>query len=127
MRRPLLDGLNSAGFKTWDGPNGTGFLGLLWQRGGGYYFGQPHSLPARPHLTRTRHRRQPAHHRRQNQSEKRCGHRALHALRPALRRRERAARGRRRLRDGLWRPDGAPAPDVRGRGRGPDAAGVGPG
>jgi hypothetical protein len=30
--------LAKRGFKTYDGLHGTGFLGLLWSRGGGYYF-----------------------------------------------------------------------------------------
>jgi hypothetical protein len=36
--RDLLDGLHQRGFRTYDGPHGTGFYGLLQSRGGGYYF-----------------------------------------------------------------------------------------
>jgi cation diffusion facilitator CzcD-associated flavoprotein CzcO len=33
----LLEGLEQAGMKLWNGPNGMGWLGLYWTRGGGYY------------------------------------------------------------------------------------------
>jgi cation diffusion facilitator CzcD-associated flavoprotein CzcO len=33
----LLQGLEQAGMKLWNGPNGMGWLGLYWTRGGGYY------------------------------------------------------------------------------------------
>ncbi|MFI5621877.1 flavin-containing monooxygenase [Nocardioides sp. NPDC051685] len=33
----MLRGLEQAGMKLWDGPNGMGWLGLYWSRGGGYY------------------------------------------------------------------------------------------
>ena len=34
----ILDGLKSAGFKTWPGPDGTGWLFLAYEKAGGYYF-----------------------------------------------------------------------------------------
>jgi hypothetical protein len=39
LLRELLDGLRDADFLLDDGPDGFGFTGLLWERGGGYYFG----------------------------------------------------------------------------------------
>jgi hypothetical protein len=35
--RDLLDGLQRRGFRTYDGPQGTGAYGLIQLRGGGYY------------------------------------------------------------------------------------------
>jgi hypothetical protein len=34
----MLDALAARGFRHFGGPQGTGFAGLLYQRGGGYYF-----------------------------------------------------------------------------------------
>jgi hypothetical protein len=36
--REMLEGLRKRGFQTYDGPQGTGYMGLLWLRGGGFYF-----------------------------------------------------------------------------------------
>ena len=38
--RDMLDGLAKRGFKLTNGPDGSGFLSLVFRRGGGYYFGQ---------------------------------------------------------------------------------------
>lgn len=36
--KPVLDGLKRAGFKTYPGPDGTGWLFLAYEKAGGYYF-----------------------------------------------------------------------------------------
>jgi cation diffusion facilitator CzcD-associated flavoprotein CzcO len=38
LDRELLGGLKKAGFQTYDGPDGSGFLFLALERGGGYYY-----------------------------------------------------------------------------------------
>ena len=38
--RDILDGLTKKGFKLTNAPDGSGFASLLYNRGGGYYFGQ---------------------------------------------------------------------------------------
>lgn len=38
LDKDMLDGLKKAGFKTYDGPDGSGFLFLALERGGGYYY-----------------------------------------------------------------------------------------
>jgi hypothetical protein len=37
LDRELISGLHAAGFKTDNGPDGTGFLMKYWRQGGGYY------------------------------------------------------------------------------------------
>lgn len=44
IRRELLDGLRSVGFKLTDGIEGTGFGLLPWCKAGGYYLGIPFVL-----------------------------------------------------------------------------------
>lgn len=39
--KEILDGLKKAGFKTWPGPEGTGWLHLAYEKAGGYYFTVP--------------------------------------------------------------------------------------
>lgn len=39
--KEILDGLKKAGFKTWPGPDGTGWLHLAYEKAGGYYFTVP--------------------------------------------------------------------------------------
>ena len=39
--RDILDGLQRVGFRLNYGLDGSGFLLLAWQRGGGYYLGTP--------------------------------------------------------------------------------------
>lgn len=39
LSRETLDGLKKRGFKLTFGEDGSGFLLLVWARGGGYYLG----------------------------------------------------------------------------------------
>ena len=48
MPRDILDGLRKVGFKLTFGEDGSGLVGLIWKKVGGYYFGMSPGLVVVP-------------------------------------------------------------------------------